>query len=104
MRQQASECLATIDVDVRHFGTRDYLADLEWLRQRLGVAQWNLVGASYGTRVALSYVQAHPQALRSVVLDGVVPQQVALGQDHGANLDAALAAQFPPRARTGPRA
>lgn len=94
LRQQASECLATIDVDVRHFGTRDYLADLEWLRQRLGVAQWNLVGASYGTRVALSYVQAHPQALRSVVLDGVVPQQVALGQDHGANLDAALAAQF----------
>lgn len=94
LRQQASDCLSGIDVDVRHFGTRDYLADLEHLRQRLGVAQWNLVGASYGTRVALSYVQAHPQSLRTVVLDGVVPQQVALGQDHGANLETALAAQF----------
>lgn len=94
LRQQASDCLAGIDVDVRHFGTRDYLADLELVRERLGVAQWNLVGGSYGTRVALSYVQAHPQALRSVVLDGVVPQQVALGQDHGPNLETALAAQF----------
>ena len=94
LRKLASDCLSTLDADVRHYGTRDYLADLEFVRKALDIDQWNLVGGSYGTRVALSYVQAHPDSLRSVVLDGVAPQDVALGGDHGANLDAALAEQF----------
>lgn len=90
----ARDCLAGLDAEVAHYTTRDYLADLEAVREALGVRQWNLVGGSYGTRVALSYIQAHPERVRSAVLDGVVPQDVALGQDHGAFLDAALAAQF----------
>ncbi|MBX3724300.1 MAG: alpha/beta hydrolase [Xanthomonadales bacterium] len=90
----ARDCLASLDAEVAHYTTRDYLADLETVREALGVRQWNLVGGSYGTRVALSYMQAHPERVRSAVLDGVVPQDVALGQDHGAFLDAALAAQF----------
>lgn len=95
LQQLARDCLAALDgTDVARYTTRDYLADLEALRQALDVERWNLIGGSYGTRVALSYVQAHPERVRSVVLDGVVPQDVALGQDHGANLDQALAAQF----------
>lgn len=90
----ARECLAGLDAEVAHYTTRDYLADLEAVREALGVGQWNLVGGSYGTRVALSYIQAHPERVRSAVLDGVVPQDVALGQDHGAFLDAALDQQF----------
>ncbi len=94
LQKLASDCLPTLDADVRHYGTRDYIADLEYLRKALDVDKWNLVGGSYGTRVALSYVQAHPDSLRSVVLDGVAPQEVALGIDHGVNLDTALAEQF----------
>lgn len=94
LQKLASDCLPTLDADVRYYGTRDYIADLEYVRKALAVEQWNLVGGSYGTRVALSYVQAHPESLRSVVLDGVAPQDVALGGDHGVNLDIALAAQF----------
>jgi pimeloyl-ACP methyl ester carboxylesterase len=94
IQQMARDCLASIDADVAHYTTRDYLADLEALRTELGIERWNIVGGSYGTRVALAYVQAHPDSLRSVVLDGVVPQDVALSQDHGRHLDEALAAQF----------
>jgi pimeloyl-ACP methyl ester carboxylesterase len=35
-----------------------------------------------------------PQAVRSMVLDGVVPNELALGQDFARNLDDALKAQF----------
>ncbi len=94
LRQLARDCLAALDADVVHYTTSDYIADLEAVRQALGIEQWNLVGGSYGTRVALSYIQAHPTRIRSAVLDGVVPQDLALGQDHGINLDAALQAQF----------
>lgn len=94
LQRLARDCLSALDADVAHYTTRDYLADLEAVRQALGVERWNLVGGSYGTRVALSYLQAHPDSLRTVVLDGVVPQDVALGQDHGRHLDEALQAQF----------
>src|SRR5690606_15753594 len=94
IQQMARDCLAGIDGDVANYTTRDYLADLEALRKTLGIERWNIVGGSYGTRVALAYLQAYPDSLRSVVLDGVVPQDVALGQDHGRHLDEALAAQF----------
>lgn len=94
LQQLARDCLGELDGDVAHYTTRDYLADLEAVRRTLGVERWNIVGGSYGTRVALSYIQAYPDSLRTVVLDGVVPQDVALGQDHGDNLDQALKAQF----------
>jgi pimeloyl-ACP methyl ester carboxylesterase len=92
--QLARDCLGALDADVAHYTTRDYLLDLEVVRQQFGIPQWNLIGGSYGTRVALSYLAAQPDSIRTVVLDGVVPQQAALGQEHGANLDRALAAQF----------
>ena len=96
LQRLARECLDALDddADVAYYTTRDYIADLEAIRQTLGVEQWNLVGGSYGTRVGLSYIQAHPARIRTAVLDGVVPQDLALGQDHGTNLDVALAAQF----------
>lgn len=96
LQELARECLAALrqKADIAHYTTRDYLADLEAVREALGIDRWNLVGGSYGTRVALSYIQAHPAHVRTAVLDGVVPQDIALGQDHGANLDAALEAQF----------
>ena len=96
LQHLARECLVELEQtsDVTHYTTRDYLVDLEAVREALNIERWNLIGGSYGTRVALSYIQAYPARVRSAVLDGVVPQDIALGQDHGANLDAALEAQF----------
>ena len=46
------------------------LADMEALRQQLGLAQWSVLGGSWGALVAMAYVQKHPQAVSQVVLRG----------------------------------
>jgi pimeloyl-ACP methyl ester carboxylesterase len=93
-RKAAAACLAQLDVDPTHFTTTDAVADLDDVRASLGAERINLVGVSYGTRLALEYLRRHPDRTRSVVLDGVVPPTLALGADHGRNLDAALAQYF----------
>lgn len=96
LRRLAIECLTEIGdrADPRYYTTSDYILDLERVRAALGGPQFNLVGGSYGTRVALEYLRRHPEAIRTVVVDGVVPPQLPLTQDHARNLDEALAAQF----------
>ena len=91
-RAQALACLAGYRdrADTRFYTTHHYIRDLERVREALGVEQFNLVGGSYGTRVALEYLRRHPHAVRSVVLDSVVPPELALGQDHARNLEDAL--------------
>jgi pimeloyl-ACP methyl ester carboxylesterase len=93
-RAQARDCLARLagHADPGFYTTTDYLRDLEAVRAALGGPRFNLVGGSYGTRVALEYLRRHPQAVRSVFIDSVVPPELALGQDHARNLDDALAA------------
>lgn len=51
-------------------------ADLEDLRRALGIAEWNVYGIGHGTRLALTLLRDHPEAVRSAVLDSVVPPQV----------------------------
>ncbi|MGH8442199.1 MAG: alpha/beta hydrolase [Nevskiaceae bacterium] len=93
VREQARSCLAAYEgkADPRHYATVDYLRDLEAVRAALGVAQLNVAGGSYGTRVALDYLRRYPRSVRSVFVDSVVPPELALGQDHARNLDEALA-------------
>jgi pimeloyl-ACP methyl ester carboxylesterase len=80
--------------DLRRYTTTDHVRDLDLVRQRLGVGQLNLVGISYGTRVAQQYARRHPQHTRTVTLDSVVPNSLVLGQEHARNLEAVLAQQF----------
>jgi len=49
--------------------------DIETIRQALGYDQINLYGVSYGTLLAQHYMDRHPESLRSVILDAVVPRQ-----------------------------
>jgi pimeloyl-ACP methyl ester carboxylesterase len=93
-RRFAEDCLKGIDGDPRFYTTSDAVADLEAVRVAIGAAEINLVGISYGTRVALEYLRRHPDHTRSVVLDGVVPPALALGADHARNLESALDAHF----------
>jgi pimeloyl-ACP methyl ester carboxylesterase len=41
----------------------------------------NLYGVSYGSRVAQHFARQYPESVRTVVLDGVVPPQIALGPE-----------------------
>ncbi len=57
----------------------------------LGAAQVNLVGISYGTRVALAYDRLFPGRTRAMILDGVVPASMVIGEHAAVDAEAALA-------------
>ncbi len=96
VRQHTRECLDDVSrhADPRFYSTTDAVADLEAVRQALGAPVFDLVGVSYGTRMAQQYALRHADGVRSIVLDSVVPDESALGEDFAENLDAALKAQF----------
>lgn len=96
MRAAASDCLKQLTprADPRYYTTTIAAQDLEDARKALGAPQLDLIGVSYGTRLAQQYLMHYPAAVRSMVLDSVVPNTVALGQDFARNLDDALKAQF----------
>ena len=88
------ECVDKLDADTRFYTTTESIKDLEEVRKALSIEKWNLLGISYGTRKALTYVKMFPNSIRSVILDGVVPQQEPLAQSHEKNLINALRKQF----------
>ncbi|WP_149195700.1 alpha/beta hydrolase [Luteimonas suaedae] len=96
MRAFAERCREALSktADLRYYTTGDHVRDLDLVRETLGVERINLVGISYGTRVAQQYAAAYPQHTRSLVLDSVVPNTLVLGQEHARNLEDALQAQF----------
>src|SRR4029077_12309491 len=49
------------------YETSDYVADVEELREHLGVEQLDLLGHSHGGVVALAYGAAHPKRVRSLI-------------------------------------
>jgi pimeloyl-ACP methyl ester carboxylesterase len=69
-------------VDLDAYNTPVTAADVEDLRAALGIDQWNLLGVSYGTRVALEVARRYPTHVRSVVLDSNVPPDVAPTAEH----------------------
>ena len=64
---------------VRFYTTDLAVQDLDRVRAALGYRRINLYGSSYGTVVAQAYIRRYPSRVRSVILDGVVPPQVAIG-------------------------
>jgi pimeloyl-ACP methyl ester carboxylesterase len=59
----------------------------------LGAPQFDLIGISYGTRMAQQYATAHPDAVRSIVLDSVAPNSLILGETFASDLERALKLQ-----------
>ena len=80
--------------DLRRYTSTDAVADMEAVRRAIGVDQINLVGVSYGTRMAQQYALRHPQHVRTITLDSPVPNTLGLGNIFARNLDNALQAQF----------
>ncbi|MDB5816945.1 MAG: cysteine protease [Rhizobacter sp.] len=95
-----ARCRATLQKlpygDLRFFTTVIAVQDLDAVRAELGADRIDLIGASYGTRVALDYLRQYPVHVRRVVLDGVAPADMALpasfSTDGQAAFDALLAA------------
>jgi pimeloyl-ACP methyl ester carboxylesterase len=63
--------------DLRFYTTSIAVKDLDAVRLALGYERINLLGTSYGTRVAQHYARRYPKSTRTLILDGVVnPEQV----------------------------
>jgi len=75
------QCLTELPHDPRYFTTSVAVTDLEAVREALGYTQLNLYGVSYGSRVAQHFARRYPDVTRTVVIDGVVPPQIALGPE-----------------------
>jgi pimeloyl-ACP methyl ester carboxylesterase len=66
-------CGARLGPAAGHFTTADSVADIDDLRQALGVEAWSIAGVSYGTLVALQYARTHPERVIELVLDSTLP-------------------------------
>ncbi|TFV55282.1 alpha/beta hydrolase [Mycobacterium sp. PS03-16] len=67
------ERLAPTGADFAAYNSLENAADVADLRVALGIEEWNLYGVSYGTDLAQQVLRDHPDGVRSVVLDSVVP-------------------------------
>jgi proline iminopeptidase len=57
--------------ELRENTTWDLVADIERLRQHLGIDRWFVFGGSWGSALALAYGQTHPQACLGFILRGI---------------------------------
>ncbi len=65
--------LTAENIDLSAYNSVASAADVADLRLALGYDEWNLLGVSYGTRLAQTIMRDHPEGVRSVVLDSVQP-------------------------------
>ncbi|MBW3550805.1 MAG: prolyl aminopeptidase [Proteobacteria bacterium] len=47
------------------------VADIETLRETLGIGRWQVFGGSWGSTLALAYAQTHPERVTELVLRGI---------------------------------
>jgi pimeloyl-ACP methyl ester carboxylesterase len=65
--------LAATGADLSAYNSTESAADFADLRTVLGYAAWNIYGLSYGSYLAQTLMRDHPDGIRSVVLDSVLP-------------------------------
>ncbi len=51
--------------------TQALVADMERIREFLGIDRWVLFGGSWGSTLALVYAQTHPERVRGLILRGI---------------------------------
>jgi pimeloyl-ACP methyl ester carboxylesterase len=81
-------------INLNSYNTVASADDLNDVVTALGYKQVNLFGASYGTRLALVTMRNHPEIVRSVVLDSVVPVEVKLFDEDPIRYGSSLKAMF----------
>ncbi len=65
--------------DMAHNTTEHLLADMEALREHLGIDRWLLYGGSWASTLILAYAQRHPERVIGIILIGVTmtrPQEL----------------------------
>lgn len=62
---------STPHAELRENTTWDLVADLERLREHLGISTWLVLGGSWGSTLGLAYAQTHPERVDALILRGV---------------------------------
>ena len=91
MLRNSDNCRDRLIANGRHiaaYNSKSAAEDIVDFMSAAGIESMNIYGASYGTRIAFSLLRDHPQRVRSLVLESVLPpnadlviqQQVGFGQ------------------------
>jgi pimeloyl-ACP methyl ester carboxylesterase len=94
LKAEIEKCISQMDADPRFYDTQATVHDLDQMRIAMGYNKLNLYGVSYGTRVAQTYLRTYPEHVRTVILDGIVPQDEALGMSIATDAQKVLDAVF----------
>ncbi|MBC8031321.1 MAG: prolyl aminopeptidase [Pyrinomonadaceae bacterium] len=68
--------------------TWDLVADIEHLREHLGIDRWQVFGGSWGSTLALAYAETHPARVTELVLRGIFlcrPKEIKWFYQEGAS-------------------
>lgn len=88
--EQCRQRLIDSGIDLAQYNSVENAADVRDLRIALGFDEVNLLGISYGTRLAATVMRDHPQGIRSVILDSTYTPDVNLTAEAPANFGRAL--------------
>lgn len=62
---------STPHAELRENTTWDLVADIERLREHLGIDRWVVFGGSWGSTLSLAYAQTHPDRCLGLILRGI---------------------------------
>jgi len=62
---------STPHAELRENTTWDLVADIEKLREHVGVERWVVFGGSWGSTLSLAYAETHPERCKALVLRGI---------------------------------
>src|SRR5574337_1521247 len=62
---------STPHAELQHNTTQALVADMERIRETLGIQRWVVFGGSWGSTLALVYAETHPQRVLALVLRGI---------------------------------
>jgi proline iminopeptidase len=56
------------NADLSSNTTQHLIADIEMLREHLGIERWTVLGMSWGSTLGLAYAEAHPEHVAALIL------------------------------------
>lgn len=62
---------STPHASLEHNTTQHLVADMEKIREHLGIDRWVLFGGSWGSTLSLVYAETHPSRVRGLILRGI---------------------------------
>ncbi len=79
---------STPHAELRGNDTWKLVADMERIREHLGIERWALFGGSWGSTLALAYAETHPERVLGLILRGIFlcrPEEIHWFYQQGAS-------------------